>query len=215
MEYTTFLKQFKESYGLGIGFPSTFRSHMGGRLPNDKFVDLPTPEDPIPYITNIPMEEEDPELNNEKLTKEQQEDEEEAPPEEAPPEEAPPEGVVPGMEPGMDPAMGGIPGMEDPKEQKLSANQIGRVYELKKIYTRLLSLESYLLRFSDDDVIIKLRKSVGESINLYEVVISNFEQYKDDIDNIIIQFYKFLDTSYEALNIHFKKLQNKEKKRDN
>ncbi len=192
MKYTNFLKCLKEVMGPDIGTPSTFRSHIGGWLPNDKFIDLPHAEDPVPYITHIPMENKD--TCDKKLTKEQ---------EEVSPEETPPEGAEPGMDPGMDPGMGG---MEDPKKQKLTANQIGRVYELKKIYSRLISLEGYLNRATDDKIIVGLRKKIGESINLYEVVITNYEQYKENIDEIIIQYYKFLDKVHENLNEYFKKL---------
>lgn len=206
MKYTLFLEQI----GTSISSPTTFRSFIGGWLPKDKWVDLPNAQDPSPYITHMPMEDLD-----KKVTREQEEPEEEKEPI---PEEQPGEGMEPGMDPaaggGMegDPGMGGMSGMEDPQAQKLSANQIGRVYELKKIYTRLLAIESYLNRASDDDdIITNLRKKVGEAINLYEVVISNYEQYKDKIDDIIIGFYKFLDKIHKDLNDYFKKLSSKER----
>lgn len=212
MKYTVFLKRLKEVMGPDISIPSTFRSHIGGWLPKDKFIDLPQAQDPVPYVTHVPMEGE--------ITKEA--DEKEAPlpklPDEAKEDkdlEFSDSGADSGLEdPGMgaDVGMGADAGMgmEDPKEQKLSANQIGRVYELKKIYTRLISIEGYLNRATDDETIVDLRKKIGESINLYEVVITNYDQYKENIDEIIIQYYKFLDKVHENLNKYFKKLKTQE-----
>ena len=195
MKYTVFLKRLKEVMGPDIGIPSTFRSHIGGWLPKDKFIDLPHAQDAVPYVTHVPMEGE----NLKEATAD----------EELPPEEGaePGMGAEPGAEPGMDPGMGG---MEDPKEQKLTANQIGRVYELKKIYSRLIAVEGYLNRASDDKTIVDLRKKIGESINLYEVVITNYEQFKENIDEIIIQYYRFLSKIHENLNEYFKKLKTSE-----
>jgi len=208
MNYTAFLKQLIEL--TGIDDPSTFRTHVGGWLFNkDRFIDFPTAgQDDIPYRTHMPIE-----------NKEIQEQSKEELPEEEPTSQGvegmPPGGGMPGGEgmPGeMDPAMAGMDPSMDPTAQQLSANQIGRVYELKKIYTRLLSIETYITRSTDDPIIADLRKKVGEAINLYEVVISNYEQYKDNIDDIIIQFYKFLDKLHETLKKHFRVLRSKENK---
>jgi undecaprenyl pyrophosphate synthase len=98
--------------------------------------------------------------------------------------------------------MGGMGGMEEPV-QDLTSQEIGRLYELKKIYTRLMSLESYLSA-STDESLLKLRNIVGQSVELFEIIITNFKQYKDKIDDIIVIFYKFLDQSYTLLRNYYK-----------
>jgi len=145
---------------------------------------------------------------------------EEAPPEVPPAEEAPPaegemppegaEGMPPdaGMEgmPGGD-EMGGMGGM--PGEEVKSASEIGRIYELKKIYTRLTTIESYLSDSSDPDL-LRVRLLVSKSIELFEILSSNLPSYqppkspKERIDEIIIMYYKFLDQVYESVAKYYK-----------
>jgi hypothetical protein len=112
-----------------------------------------------------------------------------------------PEKIATGEAPGMDPNIG-MPDM-DKKEEELTSSEIGRMYELKKIYARLSSVESYLSR-ATDQAILELRKYVAQSIDLFEVVISNYDQYKENVDDIIVQFYEFLDVIYSELKKYYK-----------
>ena len=103
------------------------------------------------------------------------------------------------------PGMGlGIP-EEEPKEPK----ELGRIYELKKIYTRLVSIESYLST-SSDETLIKLRNYVSRAIELFQLLISNIDSYTDKIDNIIITFYKFLELVYNLLKQYYKNKESNE-----
>jgi hypothetical protein len=175
-------------------------------------------EDPTDYVTHIPLEQETIEeakkkpAEDEEIPEEEEGEEEEAPPEEGGDEGGeegmPPEGMEGGGEEGMPPEgmeggdpMSGMPGQPPP----LTSSQIGRVYELKKIYSRLSSVESFLSRTTDDEV-LEIRKQVSNAIDLFELVISNFEQYKDKIDEIIIMYYKFLKVVYESIKNHFKRI---------
>ena len=181
--------------------------YMGNQ---DQFVDFPYVDDNEPYVTQRPLEGED---------LREQEDEEAPPPPEAeaggegmPPEGAegmPPEGGAEGMPPeGMpgDPnAMPGMPG----QEPQLTSTEIGRLYELKKIYSRLISLESYLSTTTDQSL-LELRGKISQAIDLFETVITNFDQYKEEVDEIIITFYKFLKVSFSLLRDYFKKQANRE-----
>jgi len=97
----------------------------------------------------------------------------------------------------------GSPGME--QEEPLTSSQIGRMYELKKIYSRLSSVETYLSRAVDESI-LELRKYVAQSIDLFEVVISNYPQYKENVDEIIVQFYEFLEQIYESLRKYYKSM---------
>jgi hypothetical protein len=69
---------------------------------------------------------------------------------------------------------------------------------MKKIYSRLTSVESYLAE-STDKHLLDLRRGVGKAINLFEVVITNISKFKERIDPIIVTFYEFLDQVYSAL----------------
>jgi len=127
---------------------------------------------------------------------------------EAPPEEAPPE---PGMDPSMqDPSMaGGGFGMEEDPLVSKTPSELGRIYELKKIYTRLTTIESYLSESSDPDL-LRIRLLVSKSIELFEILSSNIPIYrppkapKERLDEIIIMYYKFLKQVYESVAKYYK-----------
>ena len=206
MKYNTFLKQFKELLEQTTRYIPPNRRGDGA---NDMYVDFPYVEDPQPFVTHRPLEQApaakpaiDPEAAGEKAVG--GEDEGGLPADAA-------GGDVEGMEAGADPGMGmdagmagEMPGMGE-KEEKLTSSQIGRVYELKKIYSRLSSVESYLSRATDQSI-LELRKYVSQSIDLFEVVISNYDQYKENVDDIIIQFYEFLDVIYSSIRTYYKSI---------
>jgi len=105
--------------------------------------------------------------------------------------------------------MGALGGMEPPA---LSAEQVGKVFELKKIYTRLLSIESQL-SFSSDIILLKLRKFISKAIELFETVISNIESYRKEIDDIIIIYYEFLKEVYSIMKRYYKIKEREDKKK--
>lgn len=111
------------------------------------------------------------------------------------------------------PAMGGgMPGMEE--EEKQTPSELGRIYELKKIYTRLTTIESYLSESSDPEL-LRMRLLVSKSIELFEILASNIPSYKppkappERIDEIIIMYYKFLKQVYESVAKYYKARQSK------
>jgi len=178
----------------------------------DNQINFPNIEDPTNYVTNIPVEQEEIEeaRPQEEETDEQPADVEQ--PEavegggedmggEQPPEEGMDPNTQPGGMPGEDPSMMG----GTPEAQALTQNKLGRMYELKKIYSRLSSVESFLSRTTDDNI-LEIRKMVSNAIDLFELVISNFEQYKENVDEIIITYYKFLDVVYDSIRTHFKQI---------
>lgn len=89
----------------------------------------------------------------------------------------------------------------NPNEEQVPQDPeyIGRVYELKKIYSRLVSIESFLNDVSDEKL-LKLRNYISLVIELFETLINNIDAYKDNIDKIIVLFYKFLLIVYSLLN---------------
>lgn len=111
--------------------------------------------------------------------------------------------------------MGATPGMETPEgeeEVPQDPEYIGRVYELKKIYSRLVSVESFLNDASDVRL-LKLRNYVSSSLELFKTLINNVEAYKDNIDELIVLFYKFLLIVYTLLKKYYEQ-ENKEDKQE-
>jgi hypothetical protein len=109
--------------------------------------------------------------------------------------------------------MGGGMGTEPDFNMPKTDEQIGRIFELKKIYKRLLSLDTYL-SFSSDPVLIKLRGFTTNAVELFEVLIANILKYQDKIDDVIIIYYKFLNLVYSVIKVYYKRKQEKEKNED-
>lgn len=95
----------------------------------------------------------------------------------------------------------GMPGQEE--EQKTSG-ELGRIYELKKIYSRLTSIESYLANESSKEL-GEIRLNVSQAIELFEIVSSNFDSYKEKLDEIIVMYYKFIMEAYESVRDFYKR----------
>lgn len=107
----------------------------------------------------------------------------------------------------MDPMAGGMGdvgmGTGTDSTQQLSSTEIGRVFELKKIYARLTTLETFLQEETDDKM-VEIRASITKAIDLFETVITNIQLYRDKLDDIIIAFYKFLDETFDQVRTYYK-----------
>lgn len=99
------------------------------------------------------------------------------------------------------------------EEEEFDTGEIGRIYELKKIFSRLISLESFLSE-AGDEILIKLSSYTSEAINLFKLVIDNIDQFIDEIDNIIILFYEFLQISYNLVSKIYNKKYDDDKEGD-
>jgi len=101
-----------------------------------------------------------------------------------------------------------VPDMEsnEGEDDLRNTKNLGRVYELKKIYSRLTSLESYLSNESAP-VLSKLRSFVFKAIEMFEVIVSNFSSFSDRIDEIIIIYYKFLKRIYLTVRTYYRNTQ--------
>jgi len=111
----------------------------------------------------------------------------------------------------MDQDMGGMNqdmnlgmGIGGEEEEKKSAGELGRIYELKKIYARLTAIEIYLASESSKEL-LQVRGYVSQSIELFEVISANFDSYTEKLDEIIIMFYKFLLEVYANVKDYYKK----------
>ena len=109
------------------------------------------------------------------------------------------DGNVGAGDPGYDMNMMGIP-----QEEEKDPTEIGRIYELKKIYSRLTAMEGYLADTSDP-WLLEVRNYVAQAIELFEVVSSNFNSYKDKLDEIVITYYKFIKEVYEHVKDYYRK----------
>jgi hypothetical protein len=110
--------------------------------------------------------------------------------------------------------MGGDQGNIDPMTgmPEKSDKEIGRIYELKKIFSRLVSIESYLSVSSDENILL-LRNYVVKAIELFKMLIDNVNSFQDKIDEIIIMFYQFLKRVYIILKKYYDYLQKQDKKK--
>ena len=86
------------------------------------------------------------------------------------------------------------------------AKNIGKIYELKKIYSRLTSIESYLSNDASQEM-ANIRNFVSQAIELFEVISANFDSYRDKLDEIIIMYYKFILVVYNAVKNYYFSLQ--------
>lgn len=96
-----------------------------------------------------------------------------------------------------------VPGMESP-ESKYTESYIGKMYEMKKIHIRLLSLMSFLEQASNKSL-IKLRAFVIEALELFTIVTNNIDTYKDKLGEIIVTFYKFLSLAFSMVQAYYEK----------
>ncbi len=86
---------------------------------------------------------------------------------------------------------------------------LGKVYELKKIYSRLTDASDLLEGITDPEI-IQLKRYTEETIELYQLLLSNVEKFENQLDDIIIHFYNFILRIYEELTNYYQK----EKRRD-
>lgn len=100
--------------------------------------------------------------------------------------------------------MSDIGGEKEDESEQFDDTEIGRIYELKKIYSRLISVESYLSSI-DAGELIDLRNYISQAIDLFQTLIYNIDKFMEEIDNIIILYYKFILSVYETLKKYFKK----------
>lgn len=84
---------------------------------------------------------------------------------------------------------------EDPVYEPKTPEDIGKVYEMKKIYYRLVAIQDYLSDFSDEKL-YKVRSYISEALELFLVVSKNMIIFKDQLDEVIVLFYKFLRIVY-------------------
>jgi len=201
--------ELKEMTGTNWGSPMGGDWFSGDNDPEDS--DVPTPADDSPYYTQYVPKKESTELteaDEETSVKKVEKSEEETTVEEPPDTGAmPSDDMSDDMSADMgggDMGMGGEEaGMMMPEEEEKDPEELGKTYELKKIYSRLVSIESYLATSSDINL-LKLRNYVSKAIELFGVIIANVKSYKEKVDEIIVKYYEFLELVYILLSKYYK-----------
>jgi len=82
-----------------------------------------------------------------------------------------------------------------------SVGEIGRIYELKRIFARLTTLDKYL-SYSTDDKILELKERTNTALEMFKLIISNVDKFLDKIDDIIVLYYDFLMAIYKILKAY-------------
>lgn len=85
-----------------------------------------------------------------------------------------------------------------------ASTDVGKVYILKKLYVKLLSIDGFLKNTRDQNV-ENIRYLNDEAINMFELIIQNLDSYQDQIDDLIYHYYKFIEKMCKVLQKHFKK----------
>jgi len=98
-------------------------------------------------------------------------------------------------------------------QPKMTLEVVGKVYELKKIYSRLLAIQSQL-SFSPDSTLTELRQFITKAIDLFETVISNIGLYKKEINDIIVMYYEFIEEVYDIMKKYYKKAMEEEQNKN-
>ncbi len=102
----------------------------------------------------------------------------------------------------------GVPSDTGEDEEEYTITEIGRIYELKKIFSRLISLQSFLNEYNEE-LLIKMSSYTNEAINLFKIIINNIDKYLDQIDEIIVIYYEYIDVSYKLLGKFYEKEKDK------
>jgi hypothetical protein len=105
--------------------------------------------------------------------------------------------------------MGGMSGMDPSMMGNVyappikSAKELGRIYELNKIYTRLYTIHKILSNTSDSKL-QTLREMTSEAFEIFRLILNNIRSYVNIIDDIILKYYEFLGELVKLLDIYFK-----------
>jgi hypothetical protein len=105
--------------------------------------------------------------------------------------------------------MGGMPGQLDPMTglpaetgPSKTPTTIGRLYVLKKIYYKLALLDKILTN-SPDTELQEVAKITSEAFSIYRTIIQNLKTYKDQIDEVITDYYMLVKDIAAHVEKHF------------
>ncbi len=109
---------------------------------------------------------------------------------------------------GTDTANVSEPEITDDAVDTTSFTDIGKAYTMKQIYYKLLSIYN-ILNQSTQSILLKQSNNVKQAIDLFNLVVTNPTAYKENMDNIITMFYKYLNRLYDLLEKYYSNLDKK------
>ena len=99
---------------------------------------------------------------------------------------------------------GGTDMYGQPMQPDYTPPEIGKIFILKKIYTRMISLNNYMDNFSERKL-LSLKNKMREATELFKMIIDNFDRFKGNMDDIIKYYRLFLITVIKELDEFLKK----------
>lgn len=91
-------------------------------------------------------------------------------------------------------------GNEEPQH---TAKELGRIYELNKIYYRLYTINKILNNIPDPKI-SEIREMVSEAFDMFRMISNNVVTYKDMLDDVILKYYAFIGRVVLTLEKYFK-----------
>lgn len=89
----------------------------------------------------------------------------------------------------------------DPEEQ---LSDIEKVYKLKKLYAKLLSISKILEHYTEPEF-EDVQKKIFEALDIFQVVIDHYDLFRPKIDAIISSFEKLLKVAVKDIEKYVKK----------
>lgn len=86
-----------------------------------------------------------------------------------------------------------------PGQEVMSLSDIGKIYVMKKIYSRLISLDDLLADMSSPKF-DPYKEKVKESIDIFHTIVANFAQFRPEIDDFITLFQELIYNCLEELD---------------
>ena len=84
-------------------------------------------------------------------------------------------------------------------EEPLDFTDIGKIYVLKKVYVKLLSIDNLLKNYTDEKY-IKLKSDTDEAIDMFHTVVSNIDKVKENLDDYIKLFQDYTLNSIKKID---------------
>lgn len=132
-------------------------------------------------------------------------DEEEYEQQEAPEQENPAGPDVPedGMEgdPNMD--QQGVDVYGNPLPPPLEKTDIGKLYQLKKTYNKLISLRNIVSRI-DNIKFNTIKLQLNDAVEIMGIVVDNYEKFKDDINSLLRNYNEYIVSVVKIISKKYK-----------
>ncbi len=93
------------------------------------------------------------------------------------------------------------------ENSELNLTELGRVYTLKRIYSILKSLNTYvddaLIKYNNEPNLVKIKTQVVNMQDLFVLLSSNIEKYTDKLEEIISSYNEYIITVTKLLSTNY------------